>query len=177
MTGNANSFQDIFLSQYRTYLGGASDAVEEGNNLLEDILSVQRRDFSTYLVPDLLREHFHGFINYLSELPDVHDPFMLVGEMAAALKKPALVLFGPIGSEFRACNYPTILSVDAEYSGVTCKSLSGLDRIWKDDLDERGQFEKKRGCPEAEVKGTEYSPCLLSISEERLVEEFWRLFL
>lgn len=92
--------------------------------------------------------------------------------IAAALKKPGLALFGPISSGLRACYYPTIVSVDPQYSGVTCNSPCGLDRIWEDDFYEHGDSKKKRGCPEAEEKGTEYSPCLLSISEERLVEEF-----
>ena len=95
--------------------------------------------------------------------------------IAAALKKPGLALFGPIGSELRARYYPKIMSIDALFSGVTCESPCGLDRIWEDDVDERGELKKKRGCPEAEEKGTEYSPCLLSISERRLVEGFRKM--
>lgn len=95
--------------------------------------------------------------------------------IAAALKKPALVLFGPVGSDLRIRYYKTVTALDANYFGETCKSPCGLDRIWKDDLKEHGRFKKKRGCSEAKAKGTEYSPCLLSITDERLAQKFREL--
>ena len=48
---------------------------------------MQRKDFSVYVIPDLLREHFPDFVNYLLGLSGTHDPFMLAGEIAAAEKR------------------------------------------------------------------------------------------
>ncbi len=87
MIDNANSFRDIFISHYKIYRGDVTDAVEEGNRLLEEVLSVQRKDFSCYVIPDLLRKHCPEFINYLLELRGAYDPYMLAGEIAAAEKR------------------------------------------------------------------------------------------
>lgn len=87
MIEQAKSFRDIFLSHYKAYCGGSPNAVEEGNRLLEEILSVQRQDLSTYRIPDLLSQYFSDFISYLFNLPGAHNPFMLVGEIAAAEKR------------------------------------------------------------------------------------------
>ena len=87
MIENAKSLCKIFLSQYKAYKDGSADAVEEGNQLLEEILSVQRQDFSVYLIHDLLDKYFPNFIRYLFELPGAYDPSILVGEIAAAEKR------------------------------------------------------------------------------------------
>ncbi len=87
MIGNANFCKDIFLSNYKAYRDGNDEAVKEGVRLLEEVLSAQRKDFSNYVIPDLLREHFPDFVNYFSGLSGTYDPFMLVGEIAAAEKR------------------------------------------------------------------------------------------
>ena len=87
MTENAISLRKIFLSQYKVYRDGSEDAVEEGNRLLEEILSVQRQNFSICVIPDFLDKYFSGFISYLLKLPGAHNPFILVGEIAAAEKR------------------------------------------------------------------------------------------
>ena len=87
MIENAASLHKIFLSQYKAYRDGSDDAVEEGNRLLEEILSVQRQNFSICVIPDLLDKYFPDFIRYLFELPGAHDPSILVGEIAAAEKR------------------------------------------------------------------------------------------
>ena len=87
MIENAISLRKIFLSQYKAYQDGSDDAVEEGNRLLEEVLSVQRKDFSIYVIPDLLNKLFSGFIGYLLKISGAHDPFILVGEIAAAEKR------------------------------------------------------------------------------------------
>lgn len=87
MVENAELLRNIFLSQYQVYRGGTEDAVEEGNRLLEEVLSLQRKDFSVYAIPDLLKDHFPDFVNYLLGLSGTYDPFMLVGEIAAAEKR------------------------------------------------------------------------------------------
>jgi len=87
MIDNANACKDIFLSNYKAYLGDDNEAVRKGVRLLEEVLSEQRKDLSNYVIPDLLREHFPDFLNYFSGLNGTHDPFMLVGEIAAAEKR------------------------------------------------------------------------------------------
>ena len=87
MIENAKSLRKIFLSQYKAYRDGSDDAVEEGNRLLEEILSVQRQNFSICVIPDLLDKYFPDFISYLFELPGAYDPSILVGEIAAAEKR------------------------------------------------------------------------------------------
>jgi spore maturation protein CgeB len=87
MLDNATSFRNIFLSQYKSYRGGSEDAVKEAEQRLEEVLSMQRQDFSVYVIPDFLEKHFSGFVSYLLELPEAHDPFILVGEIAAAEKR------------------------------------------------------------------------------------------
>ncbi|MBW2559476.1 MAG: glycosyltransferase [Deltaproteobacteria bacterium] len=87
MIDNANTCKNIFLSHYKTYRGDDNEAVGKGVRLLEAILAEQRKDLSRYLIPNLLREQSPGFLNYLSGLSSAHDPFMLVGEIAAAEKR------------------------------------------------------------------------------------------
>jgi len=77
--------------------------------------------------------------------------------VAAALRKPALAVFGSIGSALRTCYYPDVISVDAEYSGETCKTPCGRHR---------------GACPEAKLHKTRYSPCLLSIPDDAIAEGF-----
>jgi len=95
--------------------------------------------------------------------------------IAAALEKPGLVLFGPVGADLRIRYYPTIMALSADYHGVTCTSPCGLDRIWRDDLREENRWKRSGVCPEAEEKDAAFSPCLASIEPERLIEKFSRL--
>jgi len=87
MIDNANTCRNIFLSHYTAYRGGDSEASRNGAHLLEEVLSEQRKDLSRYLIPDLLRERAPGFLRHLAGLSGAHDPFMLVGEIAAAEKR------------------------------------------------------------------------------------------
>ena len=87
MVGQAKIFREIFLSHYKAYKGEASNAIEEGKRLLDQVLGAQRSNFSTYVIPELLREYFGDFIDYVIGLPNAHDPFMLVGEIVAAEKR------------------------------------------------------------------------------------------
>lgn len=95
--------------------------------------------------------------------------------IAAALKKPALALFGPVGAELRIRYYSTVIPLNADYSGVTCKSPCGLDRIWKDDLKKEDRWERMSICPEAHEKDAVDSPCISSITPERLNLKFRQL--
>lgn len=80
--------------------------------------------------------------------------------VAAALGKPALALFGAIGSHLRTCYYPNVIALDADYHGKSC--TSPCDR-------------HKGICPEIKLLSTPYSPCLMSISEISLHESFQKM--
>ncbi len=70
--------------------------------------------------------------------------------IAGGLKKPTVLLSGPINGELRARTYPTVISIPSNYRGQTCVAPCGKHAI-------------DGPCPEAELKGEFYSPCLSSI--------------
>lgn len=87
MIRQAHSFREVFLSHYVTFHEGDHHAVEKGNQLLEKVLAEQRKDFSVYVLPEVLYYYFKEFISYFKNLPGACDPLMLVGEIAAAEKR------------------------------------------------------------------------------------------
>ncbi len=56
-------------------------------DVLEDVLSAQRADFSRWLVPELLEEHAPGFRDRCNASGEAHDPAVLAGEIAASEKR------------------------------------------------------------------------------------------
>jgi ADP-heptose:LPS heptosyltransferase/2-polyprenyl-3-methyl-5-hydroxy-6-metoxy-1,4-benzoquinol methylase len=70
--------------------------------------------------------------------------------IAAGLKKPTVLISGPIDGELRARTYPTVISIPANYRGQTC-----VAPCMKHTSD--------GPCPEARVKHEFYSPCIQSI--------------
>jgi ADP-heptose:LPS heptosyltransferase len=75
--------------------------------------------------------------------------------IAAAYGKPSLIVFGPTYSILTR-NYPMCKVVDADYSGRYCCSPCGRT---------------KGNCPEADVLGTPYSPCLMSVDRHRIADQ------
>ena len=103
--------------------------------------------------------------------------------IAAGLEKPSLVVFGSIMPELRTRYYQKNISVAPAYSGKLCNSPCGLHSelyvhpdhpIFKK-AEKMGLKPDMNGCPEAKYKGTFYSPCLLSISDEVIVDKFGQL--
>jgi len=82
--------------------------------------------------------------------------------LAEAFGKPSLTLFGPISSDLRMRYYKKAYAVNASYIGKSCKSPCGLHKT-------------KRGCPEAEILKTSYSPCFLSIDPEAIYKKFEKM--
>jgi ADP-heptose:LPS heptosyltransferase/2-polyprenyl-3-methyl-5-hydroxy-6-metoxy-1,4-benzoquinol methylase len=70
--------------------------------------------------------------------------------IAAGLKKPTVLISGPIDGELRARTYPTVVSIPTNYRGQTC-----VAPCMKHTSD--------GPCPEARVKNEFYSPCIQSI--------------
>jgi ADP-heptose:LPS heptosyltransferase len=80
--------------------------------------------------------------------------------LAEALGKPALVLYGPTRDDLWIRYYRKALPLRAEYSGKTCRSPCGRIK------------NTEAGCPEAILYDRQYSPCLLSIPEAKIVARF-----
>ncbi|HDM75376.1 MAG TPA: hypothetical protein ENG51_02780 [Deltaproteobacteria bacterium] len=90
--------------------------------------------------------------------------------LAAALNKPAVALFGPICSKLRSRYYPTVISLDADYRGQICSSPCGLNAVTElEQIPGIQKYDISKGCPEANIKKTKYSPCLLSIPLDKIV--------
>jgi len=85
---------------------------------------------------------------YLSDAVITADTATL--HIAAGLKKPTVLISGPIDGELRARTYPTVVSIPANYRGQTC-----VAPCMKHTSD--------GPCPEARAKHEFYSPCIQSI--------------
>ena len=91
MMEQANRFQELFLRAYADFKGGGEGARAEGQALLNAVLAAQRKDFSRYLIPALAERAFPEFIESLKNKPQATDPYMLIGEVAAAEKRLSYV--------------------------------------------------------------------------------------
>ena len=85
---------------------------------------------------------------YLSDAVITADTATL--HIAAGLKKPTVLISGPIDGELRARTYPTVINIPANYRGQTC-----VAPCMKHTSD--------GPCPEARIKHEFYSPCIQSI--------------
>jgi hypothetical protein len=81
------------------------------------------------------------------------------GHLAEAIGRPSLVLYGPTRDDLWIKYYKRVFPLRSEYRGETCCSPCGLQK-------------SATGCPESLAKGSSYSPCLLSISKERISRGF-----
>ncbi|SHK21141.1 methyltransferase domain-containing protein [Thermocrinis minervae] len=70
--------------------------------------------------------------------------------IAGALKKPTVLISGPVEPYNTAGTYPTVIPVRANYTGQTCRAPCGIHAI-------------AEPCNEAKLLGKYYSPCLESI--------------
>ncbi|QJA06999.1 methyltransferase domain-containing protein [Thermosulfurimonas marina] len=77
--------------------------------------------------------------------------------IAAGLKKPTVLVSGPINPEFTSRTYPTVVPARAHYRGETCMAPCG-------------QHATGQPCSEALKKGQYYSPCLESLPPEVIVQ-------
>jgi len=100
------------------------------------------------------------FMTAVSMIDGVISTDSAAYHVAASFDKPSIALFGSIPSNLRTCYYPKVRPIDADYSGHTC--CSPCDR-------------HKGICPEAQLFGTYYSPCLMSISESVMYEKFQKM--
>ncbi|MBW1961904.1 MAG: glycosyltransferase family 9 protein [Deltaproteobacteria bacterium] len=85
------------------------------------------------------------------------------GHLAESLQRPSLVLYGPTRDDLWIRYYKKTCPLRAEYIGHTCRSPCGRTK------------NTGNGCPESLHLETSYSPCLLSITEERIESEFRKM--
>lgn len=100
--------------------------------------------------------------------------------IAEALGKKAIVLFGSVNPDFRIRYYRNVRSLSVSYKGLYCKSPCSIsDTKWIKasgrvgrELIRQKLYDPDRGCPEAVRLGKEYSPCLLAIPSQDIVDLF-----
>jgi ADP-heptose:LPS heptosyltransferase len=107
--------------------------------------------------PDM--SSFEDYIAAIANCDAVVSTDSAACHLAEALGKPSLTIFGPIRDDLRLRYYNRAYAIRAEYSGKTCRSPCGLSK-------------SDNGCTESRLQRSPYSPCLLSISEERIYQRF-----
>ena len=83
---NVEAFQRRFLELF-VQAGGTAAA---GGDLLQRVLAEQRRDFSSFRIPELLSREAPGLVAWCAE-PGREDPSVLLGEIAAGEKRLSYV--------------------------------------------------------------------------------------
>jgi len=140
-------FQDILfvVSQPKEFAEDTEKIVGKyGNNIF---------DCSSNMVS------FEDYIAAIANCDAVVSTDTATGHLAEALGKPSLTIFGPISDDLRIRYYNKAYAIRAEYSGKTCRSPCGLSK-------------SDKGCMESHLLGSPYSPCLLSIPEEKIYQRF-----
>ena len=193
---------DVFDSIKQTGYGPTILYNGKSNAVLRDLpvrfLDVLISNFPdiTFVVPDAALSDSHKTTNNIKYLDtfgsmqdyitaiDCCDAFVSADtstyHIAAGLDKPGLVFFSSIDPGLRTGYYPRIISVSPYYHGRICRSPCGLDseKHYHPDhdlfrkLQEMGLKPSVNGCPEAQVQKTNVSPCLTSISDEIIVDNF-----
>lgn len=96
MVGQATEFRSLFLDAWVAAHPGDTDARSHGLTLLNGLLTQQRMQPRTYLIPELMMRHMADFVAAVEgHLP--HDPVALVGEIAAAERR--LTVAARLGGE------------------------------------------------------------------------------
>jgi hypothetical protein len=113
------------------------------------------------------RKTFSGFVTAINCCHMTITTDSSAYHIAASLGKPCLTLFGPIDPGFRTRYYPTVISLAAQYNGHTCQSPCGKSMISEFKYD---GIDGKKKCPEALANNMDFSPCLASFSENRLMD-------
>jgi ADP-heptose:LPS heptosyltransferase len=85
------------------------------------------------------------------------------GHLAEALGKYSLIIFGPTKEDLWIRYYQKMHPLRPDYYGRTCRPPCGLIK------------NVENGCPEALLMGSLYSPCLLSIANEKICLAFQKL--
>jgi ADP-heptose:LPS heptosyltransferase len=195
-----NGLQRKFSRPIILYNGKSNAKLRDLPERFLDVLTTNFSDI-TFVVPDASlgnRYEKRGNIIYLNTFDNMQDYITAIGccdalvsadtsayHLAAGMDKPGLVFFSSIDHRLRTCYYSDILSISPEYTGKICRSPCGLhsEKYYHPDHDLFKKLQKMElkpsmdRCPEAQVQNTAISPCLISISNERIVKNFELLLL
>lgn len=119
--------------------------LREPSSVLEEVLAEQRRDWTTYRIPELVREHLETSL-VESDSRDELDLVQLVGELAAAEKRVAtaeklvslgLVAWGDAGwRSVRGLDYRGPASHTEDLNRIYSNSVVNVDisRLYQEDI-------------------------------------------
>ncbi|HIA01764.1 MAG TPA: hypothetical protein EYN66_07615 [Myxococcales bacterium] len=86
LTSDAVRFQERLFTSYCEWRG-TLDARPEIQEHLNQILAIQRQDFSVYRIPELMKEHMNDFLCHLASIDPALSPTRWVAEIAAMEKR------------------------------------------------------------------------------------------
>lgn len=93
----ANEYRRKLGLLYGNWHPDGMDAVDELESVLDRILAEQHQDYTRFMIPELLEEHLGHFVAAVRRTV-LEDPVLLVGEMAAAMRRRQWVSqLGPLG--------------------------------------------------------------------------------
>ena len=148
MVANADAFRKRFVAYWTAWRRNAEKASEEAELLLDGLLAEQRRDFTTWRLPELLGGLAPEFLQAVAGTTATHDPIALVGEIAAAEKRLTTVArLGDLGIrvwgdtgwkvlEEGGVTYMGAAAHGSELNKIYCASAINLDvgRIYQSDI-------------------------------------------
>lgn len=98
LQAQAEKNQEAFLQHYASFRAGDPGAREAGKAILEKLLAEQRKDFSRFLIPLLLRKYLADFEHDWRKTGQREDLAVLLGEISASEKRLAYAAaLGPQG--------------------------------------------------------------------------------
>jgi len=131
MVSEGIEYRQTFLRRYAEWLhSGGEGTIEEGTSRLDEALALQRRDFSTYQLPELLQQRFAAFLEVCEG--DEEDPLMWVSEIAASEKRLTYVAtLGRLGAvAWGDAGWRQVEQFGARYSGRYARHDTELTMIY-----------------------------------------------
>ncbi len=122
-----------FARRYGEYAGGGDAALAQCQRRLTLINDAQRQDFSRYVVGDLLREQFPGFVAHVTASEPHLDLEMMVAQAAAAEKRIAYVsALAPLGIKvWGDAGWELAAAAGARYAGRMANHHEELSCIYQ----------------------------------------------
>ena len=134
--------------------------IAQSKELSEETASVTRGYGDNIFNCTFEMDSLTKYISTIANCDAVVSTDTATGHLAEALGKLSLIIFGPTKANLWIRYYKKMHPLIPNYYGRTCKSPCGLIK------------NLENGCPEAVLTGSSYSPCLLSITNERICSAF-----
>jgi spore maturation protein CgeB len=87
MVSEALTFRKRFINLYAAWCGKGVEGKKEGGRLLDEVLALQRRDFSRFVLDQLLDQRLSRFISDSKQFSPTYNPLMLAAEISASEKR------------------------------------------------------------------------------------------